>query len=65
MNMIFITNFTVSSCILNSMNLIHPEYPTRQRFIREKTSDEDVFIFDIHCLDPENKKEGSVKKRTL
>ncbi len=37
------------------MNLIHPRYPTRQRFIREKTSDE-TYLFDIHCFDPEIKK---------
>lgn len=36
-------------------NLIHPEYPTRQRFIREKASDED-YVFGTHCFNPDIKK---------
>ena len=36
-------------------NLIHPEYPTRKRFIKEKATEED-YVFGTHCFDPEIKK---------
>lgn len=36
-------------------HLIHPEYPTRKRFIKEKSSDED-YTFGKHCFEPEIKK---------
>lgn len=36
-------------------NLIHPEYPTRHRFIKERTAGED-YVFDNHCFDPKVKK---------
>ena len=35
-------------------NLIHPEYPTRHRFIKERTTRED-YVFGTHCFDPEEK----------
>lgn len=36
-------------------NLIHPEYPTRKRFIKDKAADEE-YIFGTHCFEPEIKK---------
>ncbi|MGZ7116490.1 MAG: hypothetical protein ACXVHS_03450 [Methanobacterium sp.] len=36
-------------------NLVHPEYPTRKRFIKTKAADE-KYALGIHCFDPEIKK---------
>lgn len=36
-------------------NLIHPEYPTRKRFIKERAENE-KYIFGKHCFDPDIKK---------
>ena len=36
-------------------NLIHPEYPTSKKFIKEKAASE-KYTLDIHCFDPEIKK---------
>ncbi|MGF7118645.1 hypothetical protein [Methanobacterium oryzae] len=36
-------------------NLIHPEYPTRKRFIKERAENE-KYIFGKHCFDPDTKK---------
>lgn len=36
-------------------NLVHPEYPTRKRFIKERTPDEE-YAYGTHCFEPIVKK---------